>query len=89
MIKFTIGSNNTTKKLERRKALRIISKYTKGYTYHLEDGCFEGVPEKSMVVAVGNMRSRIADKVGKELAKDLKQKSVMIENIKTSIKFVS
>ena len=89
MKRILIGSNNKTKKLEKKKAYKIIGNYAKGFTAYETTGFYDGKEERSLVVEVDGLSGKRVNKIARNLAKDLKQEVIGVQNIKTTIKFVS
>lgn len=89
MINLYIGSNNKTGKLEMRKAFKIISKYSDGFTADRKTGYWKGKEEPSLKVEIDRLSPKKANKLAKELAKELGQDKIGMKNNKSRMRFVS
>lgn len=88
-IKYYIGSNNSTKKLEKKKALWILSKYYEGMTTTELVGYWKGESEKTLLAEIvcDNADYTLIKKVCNELCKDLQQEAVMVEVVESNTLF--
>jgi hypothetical protein len=88
MIKLYIGANNSTKRLERGKIYRIISRYVDGYTCYEATGCWKNGQEKTLVAEIEGVGKRKGYKMSRELLKELKQEAIGFKGDKGGIKFI-
>ena len=84
MYKLYIGSNNTTKEVEKEKIIEVLNKYFKGYTIIDSIGLWEGIIEKSVIVSIID---EVKDEVVEELKEVLVQDSILVEYIDSKINF--
>jgi len=76
-----IGANNTTGKVEKEKAIKLISKTFEGLTLTNASGYWQGKPEKSIVISIETEKKELVLKVAKELTIELKQDAVGVAKI--------
>ena len=76
LFKLYIGQNNKTKKLEDKKAIKIISKRFKGFTTYKCLGYWEGIAERSLIVEIEARKQAEVMSLAQDLAKKLKQDAV-------------
>jgi hypothetical protein len=81
LYRYYIGSNNRTKKLEDKKALRIISKQYEGLTAFKGLGYWQGKAEKSLIVEVEAEDKNKVIELARILAKELKQEAIGLAEI--------
>lgn len=74
--KFYIGSNNKTKKLEEKKAVRITGESFAGFTAYKGIGYWQGKAEKCLMIEIESKQKKEVLKLAKRLIKDLKQQAV-------------
>ena len=90
-IKYYIGSNNTTKKLEKKKILDIFSKYYEGMTTSEVVWYWKWESEKTLLVEIV---CEIVDytqikKVSQEICLKLSQQAVMVEVVDSNAMFIT
>ena len=85
---FYIGQNNATRKLETRKIERVFNAYVDGYTLQKARGYWKGESEKNAIVSVIGLSKAKALRIAKELKRELKQQSVLIEKRHAEINFI-
>jgi len=89
LIKLYIGSNNTTKKPEYQKAVKVVSKYVGGFNLNKNEiGYFNFRPEKCFSISIINFDGLLEKDIIKlklELEKVLKQKEVLISVEKVGV----
>jgi hypothetical protein len=76
-----IGSNNKTKKLESKKAIRLVSKEYKGFTSFKGLGYWNGRSEKTLIIEIEAQEKRGVLSLCKRLAKDLEQEAIGLASI--------
>lgn len=81
LYRYYIGSNNETKLLEDRKAIRIISKHFEGFTTTKGLGYWQGKSEKSLIIEIETTKRKQIITLAKELCKELKQDAVGLATI--------
>lgn len=89
MYRLMIGSNNTTKIVETKKVLKVVGKYTLGFTTYNTKGYWQGKPEKSMIVEIADIRPMQVRKLAKELCHTLRQDAVGLQRIEGATRFIS
>lgn len=83
LYKYYIGANNSTKRVEQNKAVKIISKYFKGFTLAKSTGYWQGEQEHSITVEIETEDLKTILATAKELCKELKQQAVGVAQIGT------
>jgi hypothetical protein len=81
LFRLYIGSNNTTKKLESQKAVRLISKTFQGFTISKGSGYWQGKLEKNLIVEIETQKEKEVKKLGRLLCIKLKQQAVGVAKI--------
>ena len=77
LYKLYIGSNNTTKKLEDKKAIAIVAKTFDGFTVIKNvSGYWKGLAEKSMVIEIDTTEKTKVLEVANILKIELKQQAI-------------
>ncbi len=89
-INIYIGSNNETHKLEKAKAIEVISEYFDGFTAYEVIGYWKGIKEKTLKVeiAVDSTADTTIIQVCKQLKELLHQEAIMVEKISSSTAFI-
>lgn len=84
-----IGSNNETKKLEVSHSCQIISEYFDGFTAYEVIGYWKGQKEKTLKVEIvsDDMPAKVS-KLCKQLAIELKQDAIMLEQVESNTAFI-
>ena len=84
-----IGHNNTTKKLETKKIISIISKYFKGFSCETIIGLWEGSQEKTLKVSIieDSINRKALSVMANELKTSLKQDAILIKEAVVSSVF--
>ena len=90
-IKFYIGSNNATKKLEKLKALKIFSNEYEWMTTSEVVWYWKWEQEKTLLVEIICEAVDLTQvkRVSKTICKELKQEAVMVEILDTNTMFIS
>lgn len=90
-IQFYIGANNTTKQLEKDKALSILSGYYEGMNVTEIVGYWRGEKEDSLLVSVvmESVDYTMIKTVCKELNSKLDQQAIMVEVLDSNTIFIS
>lgn len=85
-----IGQNNKTKKLEKEKAIDIVSSYFKGFSAFEIIGFWKGEKEKTLKVEIVSEKKEDVKvtRMCKELQKKLEQDSIMFESVISNIVFI-
>lgn len=83
LFKLYVGSNNTTKVLEKNKAIRITSKHFNGFTAYDGLGYWQGKPEASLIIEIETNKKDGIKKLAQNLAKELKQQVIGVAEIGT------
>ena len=81
LFKLSIGSNNKTKKLEDKKAIKITSKHFEGFSSYKGLGYWHGKPERTLFIEIETPYQKRVIKLSKELCKDLNQNAIMLASI--------
>ena len=76
-----IGSNNKTKKLEDKKAFKIISEQFEGYTAFKGLGYWNGTPEKTLIVEIEAEKKNAILELAQKLAEGLHQDAIGLASI--------
>ena len=81
LYKIYIGSNNTTKKLEAKKAIAIASKYFEGFTYQNASGFWKGLSEKTLIIEIETDNKKKVIELAEELKEALFQEAIAVAKI--------
>ena len=89
--RFFVVSNNTTKKLEKKKALSIISQVLEGFTVYDAVGYWKGTQERSMIVETmqDEEQEPHMQTLARDIAHALKQDAVALDKIPSTVQFIS
>ena len=90
-INFYIGANNTTKIVERDKALAILSSYYEGMNVTEIIGYWQGEKEDSILVSIvtETVDFTLVKTVCKKLNAELDQQAIMVEILDSNALFIS
>lgn len=86
-----IGSNNTTHELEQDKAREVIARYFQGFSEYEITGVWNGTSEKTLkveIVAEKGTSEVAVVALCKELAKELQQDAIMLEQVESNTAFI-
>ncbi len=81
LYKIYIGSNNTTKKLEDKKAISIASKYFEGFTCQNANGFWKGLSEKTLIIEIETEKKEKVIELAEELKTALYQEAIAVAQI--------
>ena len=81
LYKFYIGANNKTKKLENKKAIKLIASQFQGFTAYKGLGYWQGNPEKNLIVEIETTNKKKIIKTVDLLKKKLKQQAIGLAKI--------
>ncbi len=81
LYKLYVGSNNTTKKLEDKKAIAIASKYFEGFTCQNANGFWKGLSEKTLVIEIETDNKKKVIELAEELKTALFQEAIAVARI--------
>ena len=81
LYKIYIGSNNTTKRLEAKKAISIASKYFEGFTCQNANGFWKGLSEKTLIIEIETDNKKKIIELAEELKETLYQEAVAVAKI--------
>jgi len=81
LYKIYIGSNNTTKRLEDKKAISIASKYFEGFTCQNANGFWKGLSEKTLIIEIETDNKKKVIKLAEELKEALYQEAIAVAKI--------
>ena len=81
LYKIYIGSNNTTKRLEAKKAISIASKHFEGFTCQNANGFWKGLSEKTLIIEIETDNKKKIIELAKELKETLYQEAVAVAKI--------
>ena len=86
-----IGSNNNTKKLERKKIEKIVDSAIEGYSCFDSIGKWKGSKEKSIKIEIilENKTRQDIIELAKVLRVELRQDAILIEFTSADIEFIS
>ena len=87
-VKFYCGQNNKTKKVEKSKIQKIVSKHFDGFSLIESTGFYKGLREKSVIVEVLTDK-KLSDllSIKEELRLSLAQESVLMTSESTNSYF--
>lgn len=90
-INFYIGANNTTKRVEKTKALNIMRSYYDGGSVMDIAGFWKHENEESIVVSIvcDVVDKVLMGKVCRELNQELDQQAIMVEVLESNTQFIS
>jgi len=81
LYKIYVGSNNTTKKLEAKKAVSIASKYFEGFTCQNANGFWRGLSEKTLIIEIETDNKKKVIELAEELKVSLYQEAIAVAKI--------
>jgi len=81
LYKIYIGSNNTTKRLEAKKAISIASKYFEGFTCQNANGFWKGLSEKTLIIEIETDNKKKVIELAEELKIVLFQEAIAVAKI--------
>ena len=81
LYKIYVGSNNTTKKLEAKKAIATASKYFEGFTCQNASGSWKGIAEKTLIIEIETKKKKKVIELAGELKTALFQEAVAVAKI--------
>ena len=81
LYKIYVGSNNTTKKLEAKKAIAIASKYFEGFTCQNANGFWRGLSEKTLIIEIETANKKKVIELAEELKVSLYQEAIAVAKI--------
>ena len=81
LYKIYIGSNNTTKRLEAKKAISIASKYFEGFTCQNANGFWKGLSEKTLIIEIETDNKKKIIELAEELKETLFQEAIAVAKI--------
>ena len=81
LYKYYIGHNNKTKKVEEKKALKIISKQFDGFTAFKGLGYWQGKAEKTLIIEIETNNKKAILITAKKIARELKQETIGLATI--------
>ncbi len=81
LYKIYIGSNNTTKRLEAKKAVSIASKYFDGFTCQNANGFWKGISEKTLIIEIETQNKKKVIELAEELKASLYQEAIAVAQI--------
>jgi len=88
LYKLSIGSNNTTKRLEDKKAIAIIAEQFEGFSALKGVGYWNGTQEKTLFVEIETEEKTSIVLLAKRLCKELEQQAVAVASI-GSMEFIN
>ena len=81
LYKIYVGSNNTTKKLEAKKAIAITGKYFEGFTCQNANGFWKGLSEKTLIIEIETDNKKKVIELAEELKEALYQEAIAVAKI--------
>ena len=87
--KLYIGSNNQTKKLEKKRAVDITSLYFEGFSVSQILGYWQGKAEKTLLIEIETIEKSKVLQLTKQLAKDLQQQAVGVIETTEKMQFLN
>lgn len=90
-INFYIGANNTTKTVEKDKALAILSKHYEGMSVSEIEGVWKREREQSIMVSIIAEEAdyTLIKTACKELNRELDQQAIMVEVLPSNAMFIN
>jgi hypothetical protein len=89
MFKLYIGSNNTTHKLEKSRAIELTSTYFDGFSVSQILGYWQGKAEKTLLIEIETLeKSKIID-LAKTLADQLQQQAIGVIETSEKMDFIN
>ena len=81
LFRLYIGSNNTTGKLETKRAIGIVSRSFDGFTVSSGSGYWQGKAEKSLIVEIETDKAELLNDTARNLCRELQQQAVGVAKI--------
>jgi len=81
LFKLSIGSNNKTKKLEDKKAIKITSKHFEGFSSYKGLGYWHGKPERTLFIEIETIKDWKIIRLSRTLCEKLNQNAIMVAKI--------
>lgn len=90
-INFYIGANNKTGKVEKEKALKVLTNYYEGMNISELMGVWQGKKEASILVSIvcDSVDYTLVKAACKELNRKLDQQAIMVEVLDSNALFIS
>lgn len=89
IFKLYIGSNNRTKKLESKKAIKTVSLYFDGFSVSQILGYWQGQAEKTLLIEIETIeKTKIID-LSKKLARELQQQAIGVVETSQKMEFIN
>lgn len=89
IFKLYIGSNNQTKKLEKKRAVDITSSYFEGFSVSQILGFWKGKAEKTLLIEIETLEKSKIIELSKKLARELKQQAIGVIETSEKMQFLN
>ena len=89
IFKLYIGSNNQTKKLEKKRAVDITSTYFDGFSVSQILGFWQGKAEKTLLIEIETLEKSKVVTLAKDLAAQLKQQAIGVVETSEKMQFLN
>lgn len=76
-----IGSNNNTKELETNRIVGLVSNKFEGFTAYEALGYWQGNAERSLIVEIETLKSKLVVELARILCRELQQQAVGLARI--------
>ncbi|MFA5696327.1 MAG: hypothetical protein WC917_02625 [Bacilli bacterium] len=87
--KLYIGSNNQTKKLEKKRAVDITSSYFEGFSVSQILGYWKGKAEKTLLIEIETIEKNKVLQLSKTLAQQLQQQAIGVIETSEKMQFLN
>lgn len=89
IFKLYIGSNNQTKKLEKKRAIDIASSYFEGFSVSQILGYWKGKAEKTLLIEIETLEKLKVIELSKTLALELQQQAIGLIETSQKMDFIN
>jgi hypothetical protein len=87
--KLYIGSNNETKKLEKKRAVDLTSTYFDGFSVSQILGYWQGKAEKTLLIEIETIENLKVIELAKTLTRELKQQAIGVVETPEKMQFLN
>jgi hypothetical protein len=87
--KLYVGSNNTTKKLEKKRAVNIAASYFEGFSVSELAGYWQGKAEKTLLIEIETIEKSKIIALSKKLARELQQQAIGVVETSQKMEFIN
>jgi hypothetical protein len=89
IFKLYIGSNNETKKLEKKRAVELASTYFDGFGVSQILGFWKGKAEKTLLIEIETIEKSKVLALAKTLARELQQQAIGVVETPEKMQFLN